>query len=67
MKGRREIHERLVIGFLFAQQVPLDLDAHVPCAKRADDAIDEAALERTRAAGTPMVMDTCPAIEWRRR
>ena len=29
--------------------------------------IDEAALERTRAAGLAMVMDTCPAIEWRRR
>lgn len=29
--------------------------------------IDRAALERTRAAGVPMVMDTCPAIEWRKR
>jgi predicted CoA-binding protein len=29
--------------------------------------IDEAAYERTRAAGVPMVMDTCPAIEWSRR
>jgi len=29
--------------------------------------IDEDALERTRAAGVPMVMDTCPAIEWRKR
>ncbi len=28
---------------------------------------DEAALERTRAAGLVMVMDTCPVIEWRRR
>ncbi|WP_408896360.1 CoA-binding protein [Nocardioides sp. R1-1] len=28
---------------------------------------DDAAFERTRAAGVPMVMDTCPAIEWRRR
>lgn len=28
---------------------------------------DEAAFERTTAAGVPMVMDTCPAIEWRRR
>ena len=27
--------------------------------------IDEAAFERTTAAGVPMVMDTCPAIEWR--
>lgn len=26
--------------------------------------IDEAAFERTVAAGVPMVMDTCPAIEW---
>jgi predicted CoA-binding protein len=29
--------------------------------------VDVAAFERTRAAGVPMVMDTCPAIEWRRR
>lgn len=29
--------------------------------------VDEAAFERTVAAGLPMVMDTCPAIEWRRR
>ncbi|MCX6400437.1 MAG: CoA-binding protein [Propionibacteriales bacterium] len=29
--------------------------------------IDEAALVRTRAAGVAMVMDTCPAIEWRKR
>ena len=29
--------------------------------------VDEAAFARTVAAGVPMVMDTCPAIEWRRR
>ena len=29
--------------------------------------VDEAAFERTTAAGVPMVMDTCPAIEWRNR
>ena len=29
--------------------------------------IDADAFERTVAAGVPMVMDTCPAIEWRRR
>ncbi|MGJ9421775.1 CoA-binding protein [Aeromicrobium sp. CF3.5] len=29
--------------------------------------IDEDALARTVAAGVPMVMDTCPAIEWRHR
>ncbi len=29
--------------------------------------IDEAAFARTTAAGVPMVMDTCPAIEWGRR
>ena len=29
--------------------------------------IDHDAFERTRAAGVPMVMDTCPAIEWARR
>lgn len=28
--------------------------------------IDEEAFERTTAAGVPMVMDTCPAIEWRK-
>ena len=28
--------------------------------------VDAAAFERTVAAGVPMVMDTCPAIEWRR-
>ena len=29
--------------------------------------IDEDAFARTTAAGVPMVMDTCPAIEWRGR
>lgn len=29
--------------------------------------VDEDAFERTTAAGIPMVMDTCPAIEWRKR
>ena len=29
--------------------------------------IDLDAFRRTTQAGTPMVMDTCPAIEWRRR
>lgn len=29
--------------------------------------VDEAAFERTVAAGVPMVMDTCPAIEYRKR
>jgi|SRR5690606_18959531 len=29
--------------------------------------IDEEAFARTTTAGVPMVMDTCPAIEWRRR
>ena len=29
--------------------------------------IDEAAFDRTTAAGVPMIMDTCPAIEWRKR
>ena len=29
--------------------------------------VDEAAFERTTSAGVPMVMDTCPLIEWRRR
>ena len=28
--------------------------------------VDEAAFDRTTAAGVPMVMDTCPAIEWAR-
>jgi uncharacterized protein len=29
--------------------------------------IDADAFRRTTAAGTPMVMDACPAIEWRKR
>ena len=29
--------------------------------------IDDDAFERTTTAGVPMVMDTCPAIEWRKR
>src|SRR3954453_17701763 len=29
--------------------------------------VDAGAFRRTTAAGVPMVMDTCPAIEWRRR
>jgi predicted CoA-binding protein len=29
--------------------------------------VDEAAFGRTTAAGLAMVMDTCPAIEWRNR
>jgi predicted CoA-binding protein len=29
--------------------------------------VDEAAFARVTAAGLPMVMDTCPAIEWRAR
>lgn len=29
--------------------------------------VDQEAFDRTTAAGVPMVMDTCPAIEWRRR
>ena len=29
--------------------------------------VDAEAFRRTTGAGVPMVMDTCPAIEWRRR
>lgn len=29
--------------------------------------VDHDAFRRTRAAGVPMVMDVCPAIEWRKR
>ncbi len=29
--------------------------------------VDAEAFERTTGSGVPMVMDTCPAIEWRRR
>ena len=29
--------------------------------------VDADAFRRTTASGVPMVMDTCPAIEWRRR
>ena len=28
--------------------------------------VDQAAFRRTREAGVPMVMDTCPAMEWPR-
>jgi predicted CoA-binding protein len=28
--------------------------------------VDHDAFERTTEAGVPMVMDTCPAIEWPR-
>lgn len=28
--------------------------------------VDEEAFTRVTEAGTPMIMDTCPAIEWRR-
>lgn len=29
--------------------------------------VDEVAFRRTTDAGVPMIMDTCPAIEWRKR
>jgi predicted CoA-binding protein len=29
--------------------------------------VDQEAFDRTWAAGVPMVMDTCPLIEWRKR
>jgi predicted CoA-binding protein len=29
--------------------------------------VDAEAFRRTTAAGVPMIMDTCPSIEWRRR
>lgn len=29
--------------------------------------VDHEAFRRTQAAGVPMVMDVCPAIEWRKR
>ncbi|MBD8868711.1 CoA-binding protein [Nocardioides sp. MJB4] len=29
--------------------------------------VDQEAFKRTTAAGVPMVMDTCPAIEWGKR
>ena len=50
VKGRREIDERLVVRLLVAEQVPLHLDADVVRAKRADDAIDEAAHAKARSA-----------------
>ena len=41
--------------------------ADVKAAHPEVEAFFGAAFERTAAAGVPMVMDTCPAIEWRRR
>jgi hypothetical protein len=44
-----QVDERLVVGFLIAQQMALNLDAHVRRSERADDAIDEAADPEARA------------------
>src|SRR5206468_511394 len=42
-EGRGERDERLVIRFLVAPQMPLQLDAHVIASEEADDAIEQAA------------------------
>ena len=43
MKRRREIAQRVVVRFLVAQQVPLQLDADVAAAEHPDQPIDQAA------------------------
>ena len=43
VKGRREIAQRVVVGFFVAQQVALQLDADVAGPEDADDPIDEPA------------------------
>ena len=48
MKRRREIAQRVVVRFLVAQQVPLQLDADVAAAERPDQPIDQAADAESR-------------------
>ena len=43
VEGGGQVAERRVVGFFFAQQVALELDARIGRAKETDDAIDEAA------------------------
>ena len=56
VERRRQIDERLVVGFLVAAEVPLQLDVDAVAAEQADEAIEQAAdavarrVER-RAAG----------------
>lgn len=47
----------------FADQA---IEAGAKCVWFQLDVIDEAAAQRVRDAGIDMVMDRCPAIEWRK-
>lgn len=47
----------------FADQA---IEAGAKCVWFQLDVIDEAAAQRVRDAGMDMVMDRCPAIEWRK-
>ena len=44
-----------------------DQHAQQPADRLPLGVVDADAFARTTRAGVPMVMDTCPAIEWRRR
>ena len=50
MKRGREIAQRVIVGLLVAQQVPLQLDADVRRAEDPDETIDEAADAVARSA-----------------
>ena len=50
MECRRQLDERLVVGFFIAQKVPLHFHADVRGAENADDAIDEPADAEAAAA-----------------
>jgi hypothetical protein len=45
-----QIAQRVVVGFLVAQEVPLQLEIRAPAAEHADEPIDEAADAEPRAA-----------------
>ena len=46
-EGRREIDERLVVRFLVAAEMPLQLDVHGVAAEEADEAVDAARPRRS--------------------
>jgi hypothetical protein len=48
MKRRGEVQQRVIVRFLVAKQMTLELDAHVVGAERADQPIDQAAHTKPR-------------------